>query len=72
VFGLGLAVVGLFGAAGLAGSFAAASPAGLIVAVANVAQAKKAFFMVPIAATLVWTGVVLLLAVWRFNRRELP
>lgn len=71
VFGLGLAVVGLFGAVALAGSPSAASPAGLIVAVANVAQGKEAAFAVPIAATLAWTGLVLLLAVWRFNRREL-
>ncbi len=71
VFGLGLAVVGLFGAVALAGSFSAASPAGLIVAVANVALGNEAAFATPIAATLAWTGLVLLLAVWRFNRREL-
>jgi len=71
VFGLGLAVVGLFGAAALAGSFSEASPTGLIVAVANVAQGNDTTFASPIAATLVLTTVVLLLAVWRFNRREL-
>lgn len=71
VFGLGLAVVGAFGAAALAGSFSAAMPAGLIVGIANVAQGREAVFAVPIAATLAWAGLVLLLAVWRFNRREL-
>jgi len=71
VFGLGLAVVGAFGAAWLAGSFAAASPAGLIGAIADAAQGKEASFAVPITATLVWSGVVVLLAVWRFDRREL-
>ncbi len=72
VFGLGLAVVGMFGAGAFAGSFAAASPGGLIVAIANVAQGNEAAFAAPIASTLLWTGVVLLLGVWRFGRRELP
>ncbi len=72
VFGLGLAVIGMFGAMALAGSFSAASPTGLIVAIANVAQGNEATFTVPIGATLVWTTLVLLLAIWRFNRRELP
>lgn len=72
VFGLGLAVVGLFGAAALAGYFSAAFPSELIVAIANVAQGNEAAFAVPIGATLVWTILVLLLAIWRFNRRELP
>jgi len=71
VFGFGLGVVGLLGAAALAGSPTAASPAGLVVAVANVAQGNEASFAVPIVATSLWTGVLLALAVWRFNRREL-
>lgn len=71
VFALGLVVVGLFGAAALAGSFAAASPAGLIGAVADTAQSKDASFALPIVATAGWTSLVLLLAVWAFNRREL-
>ncbi|NOY56286.1 MAG: hypothetical protein GXP34_09915 [Actinobacteria bacterium] len=71
VFALGLAVVGLFGAAAFAGSIYSASPTGLIVGIANVAQGNEASFAVPVAATFLWTGMVLLLAVWRFNRREL-
>lgn len=71
VFALGLVVIGLFGAAALAASFAAASPAGLMGAIADAAQGKEASFVVPIAATAVWTGLVLLLAIWAFDRREL-
>lgn len=72
VFGLGLAVIGMFGAMALVGSFPATSPSALIVAIADVAQGNEAVFAIPIAATIVWTMLVLLLAVWRFNRRELP
>ena len=71
VFGLGLGVVGLFGAAALAGSFAAASPAGLIRVIIDIAQGKSPSVMVPFVASLLWTALVLALAVWRFNRREL-
>jgi len=71
VFGLGLAVVGLFGAFAFLGYFLAGSPAGLIVGIANVAQGTEATFAAPVVSTFVWSGVVLALSVWRFNRREL-
>jgi ABC-type transport system involved in multi-copper enzyme maturation permease subunit len=71
VFGLGLGVVGVFGAAALAGSFAAASPAGLIRVIIDVAQGKTPSVAIPFAASLLWAALVLGLAVWRFNRREL-
>jgi ABC-type transport system involved in multi-copper enzyme maturation permease subunit len=71
VFALGLGVLGVFGAAALAGNLAEASPAGLIAAIGNVAQGNEASFAVPLLATLAWTGAVLLLAVWRFSRTEL-
>ncbi|MFV1971014.1 MAG: hypothetical protein ACC683_08440 [Acidimicrobiia bacterium] len=71
VFGLGLGVVGVFGGAALAGSFAAASPAGLIRVIIDVAQSKTPSMMIPFAASLLWTALVLALAVSRFNRREL-
>jgi ABC-type transport system involved in multi-copper enzyme maturation permease subunit len=71
VFGLGLAVVGVFGFAAFGGSMAVASPGGLIGAIIDVAQDEDAAFGLPMTATLAWTAVVLLLAVWRFNRREL-
>ncbi len=71
VFGLGLAVVGIFGAASFAPSLAAGSPAALIAEIVNVVQNEEAAFTVPIAATAAWTAALMLLAVWRFNRREL-
>jgi ABC-type transport system involved in multi-copper enzyme maturation permease subunit len=71
VFGLGLGVAGLFGAAALAGSFAAASPAGLLRVIIDVAQGKIPSVAIPFVASLLWTALVLALAVWRFNRREL-
>ena len=72
VFGLGLGVAGVFGGLAAAGAFAAASPAGLIGAVVDTLQAQPATFATPLLATLGWTAVVLMLGVWRFNRRELP
>ncbi len=71
VFGLGLAVVGIFGAASFAPSVAIGSPAALIAAIIDVVQNEEAAFAVPIAATAAWTAAMMLLAVWRFNRREL-
>ncbi len=70
VFALGLGVVGVFGAVALAGSFAAVSPAGLIRVIIDVAQGKTPSVVVPFVASLLWTTVVLVLSVWRFNRRE--
>ncbi len=71
VFGLGLTVVGVFGAIALAGSYTATSPAGLIRVIIDVAQGKTPSVAIPLVASLLWTAVVLVLAVWRFNRREL-
>ena len=71
VFGLGLVVVGVFGAAAFAGSFAELSPGGLIGAIADSLLAEPADFAVPLLATWAWTIGVLLVAVWRFGRREL-
>ncbi|MEA3510673.1 MAG: ABC transporter permease subunit [Actinomycetota bacterium] len=71
VFGLGLAVVGVFGAIALAGSYSAASPAGLIRVIIDVAQGKNPSVTIPLAASLLWTALVLALAVWRFDRKEL-
>ena len=71
VFGLGLAAVGIFGAAAFAPSLAMGSPAALIAAIVDVAQDEEAAFAVPIAATAVWTAALTLLSIWRFNRREL-
>ncbi len=71
VFGLGLGLVGAFGAAAFAGSFAAASPAGLIRVIIDVAQGKTPSVVIPFFASLLWTALVLFLAVWRFDRREL-
>ncbi len=71
VFGLGLVVIGVFGGAALAGSFAAASPAGLIRVIIDIAQGKTPSVVIPFTASLLWTALVLALAVWRFNRREL-
>jgi hypothetical protein len=71
VFGLGLSVVGVFGAVSLAGSLAALSPAGLIRVIIDVAQGKTPSVVIPLAASLLWTALVLILAVWRFNRKEL-
>jgi ABC-type transport system involved in multi-copper enzyme maturation permease subunit len=72
VFGLGLVVTGVFGGLAFAGSFAAASPAGLIGGIVDSLQAKPAEWATPLIATALWTVGVLLLATWRFNRRELP
>ncbi len=71
VFGIGLAVVGIFGAASFAPSLAMGSPAALIAEIVDVVQNEDAAFAVPIAATVAWTVALMLLAVWRFNRREL-
>ena len=71
VFGLGLGVVGVFAAVALAGSFAAVSPAGLIRVLIDVAQGKIPSIVVPLAASLLWTALVLALVVWRFDRKEL-
>jgi ABC-type transport system involved in multi-copper enzyme maturation permease subunit len=71
VFALGLAVIGVFGAAAMAGSLAEATPGGLIAAIADAAQGKEASFAIPLAATAMSIGVVLLLAVWAFDRKEL-
>jgi len=71
VFGLGLGVVGVFGVAALAGSFAAASPAGLLRVIIDVSQGRTPSLVIPFVASLLWTTLVLLLAVWRFDRKEL-
>ena len=71
VFGLGLGVVGVFSTVAFAGSFAAVSPAGLIRVIIDVAQGKTPSLVIPLVASLLWTILVLLLAVWRFNRKEL-
>ena len=71
VFGLGLAVVGVFGALAMTGSFADASPSGLIGVIVDSLQAKPAAFATPLLASAVWIVAVVLLAAWRFNRREL-
>jgi ABC-type transport system involved in multi-copper enzyme maturation permease subunit len=71
VFGLGLVIVGAFGALAVAGSAAEASPAGLIGGIVDALQDKPFDLGAPLLATALWILVVLLLAVWRFNRREL-
>jgi hypothetical protein len=71
VFGLGLAVVGVFGALAMTGSFADASPSGLIGVIVDSLQAKPAAFATPLLASALWIVAVVLLAAWRFNRREL-
>ena len=71
VFALGLVVAGAFGGLTFAGSFAEASPSGLIGAVVDTLQAKPAAFATPMTASVLWIGAVLLLAMWRFSRREL-
>lgn len=71
VFGLGLGVVGVFAAVAFAGSFSAASPAGLIRVIIDVAQGRTPSLVIPFVASLFWTALVLSLAVWRFNRKEL-
>lgn len=72
VFGLGLGVAGIIIVSGLmAGSATAATPAGIARAVIDIAQGKEAALMAPVIGTLFGTAVVLALAVWSFNRREL-
>jgi len=71
VFALGLGVVGVFGAVAFAGSFAVVSPAGPIRVIIDVAQSKTPSVVVPLGASLLWTALVLGLAMWRFNRRDL-
>ena len=71
VFGLGLAVVGMFGAGAFAGSFAAASPGGLIVAIANVAQGNEAAFAAPIRAA-IWPCWRSTRPIWRPSNLGMP
>lgn len=71
VFGLGLVIVGVFGALAVAGTAAEASPAGLIGGIADALQDKPFDLGTPLLATSLWILVVLLLAMWRFSRREL-
>ncbi|MEA2022775.1 MAG: hypothetical protein U9N79_00640 [Actinomycetota bacterium] len=72
VFGLGLGAAGIILASGiLAGSATAATPAGIARAIIDIAQGKEAALMTPVIGTLFATGVVLVLAVWVFDRRDL-
>ena len=39
--------------------------------IVDAAQGKTTSVAIPFVASLLWTALVLVLAVWRFNRREL-
>lgn len=72
VFGLGMVVVGVIvGGAIFGGSSFAATPAGAVRAVLQIAWGNDVALLVPILSTLFLSIVVLGAAVWSFDRREL-
>ena len=72
VFGLGLLTIAVFGGLALAGSSGAVSPAGLVVVIVDGLQDKPMELAPPAIATTAYIFVVVVLAMWRFSRRELP
>lgn len=72
VFGLGMVIVGaIVGSAIFGGTSVSATPAGAVRAVLQIAWGNDVALLVPIAASLLLSIMLLGAAVWFFDRREL-
>ena len=72
VFGLGVILVGaIVGSAIFGGASVSATPAGAVRAVLQIAWGNDVALLTPIVSTLILSIVVIGVAVWSFNRREL-